>query len=332
MITGLLIALGIIAAGYTFLFLRDYWKNRLQNQGKNWLPLLGIGFGTNFFDTLGIGSFATTTALFKFFHSVDDKEIPGTLNAGHALPIVTQAFIFIAVVDVEPITLISMIGAAVAGAVIGAGIVVKLPERKIQFGMGFALALVALVLLSSLLGLFPLGGTAIGLEGFKLAFALGVSFILGAIMMIGVGLYAPCMALVYSLGMSPLAAFPIMMGSCAFLMSTASIKFIDKAAYNRKAALALTLGGIPGVLIAGLIVRSLPLVALKWLILVAICYTSFSMFRSAIHRISSLDQKTPTPENTMSPAQDTIENAKDIATGMNTTPTSVDEMPPPALS
>src|SRR5262245_43409953 len=75
-----------------------------------------LGFVTNFFDTLGVGSFAPTTSAFKLFKLVDDERIPGTLNAGHALPTITQALIFITVVEVDPTTLITMIVASMLGA------------------------------------------------------------------------------------------------------------------------------------------------------------------------------------------------------------------------
>jgi uncharacterized membrane protein YfcA len=281
MINTLLIALGVFAAVFLYFFLKDFVRNRGSNGGGDWLTLLGIGFGTNFFDTLGIGSFAPTTAFYKFLHLVDDKQIPGTLNVGHTLPVVTEAIIFITVIEVEKVTLISLLVASVAGAVLGAGIVANLPEKRIQVGMGLALVAVAVALLASLLGLYPAGGDAVGLAGWKLLLAIVVSFILGALMTIGVGFYAPCMALIYSLGMSPLVAFPVMMGSCAFLMPAAGVRFIRAGAHNRKAALALALGGIPGVLLAAFVITSLPLLILKWVVLVAILTTALSMFRSA---------------------------------------------------
>ncbi len=289
MIAALLVALGIFSAVFLYFFVKDFIKNRAHTRGGGWPTLLGIGFGTNFFDTLGIGSFAPTTAFYKFLRLVDDKYIPGTLNVGHALPVVMQAIIFITVIEVEPVTLVSLLVASVAGAVLGAGIVSRLPERRIQLGMGLALVAVAVALLAGLLGLYPAGGDAVGLAGWKLLLAVVVSFILGALMTIGVGFYAPCMALVYSLGMSPLVAFPVMMGSCAFLMPAAGVKFVKAGAHDRKAALALALGGIPGVLLAAFVVTSLPLVILKWVVLAAILSTALSMFRSAAGKEWNLD-------------------------------------------
>ena len=82
---------------------------------------------------------------------------------------------------------------------------------------------------------------------------------LGALMTLGIGMYGPCMILISLLGMNPKAAFPIMMGSCAFLMPVGSARFIREKRYNLKSALGLTIGGIPGVLIAAYIVREMSL-------------------------------------------------------------------------
>ena len=117
-----------------------------------------IGFVTNFFDTLGVGSFAPTTSVYKLLRLVPDEQIPGTLNAGHALPTITQALIFIAAVTVDPATLIAMIGAAVLGAWLGSGVVARLPRRGIQLGMGVALLAAAILFVLGIAGWIPAGG------------------------------------------------------------------------------------------------------------------------------------------------------------------------------
>ena len=209
--------------------------------------------------------------------------MPGTLNVSNTIPVLIQALIFIQIVEVESITLISMLLSATAGAILGAGIVAKLPVRKIQLTMGFALLVTAFFMLSGQMSWIQGGGEAIGLTGLKLALAIGANFILGAFMTVGIGLYAPCMALVYALGMSPLVAFPIMMGSCAFLMPPASAKFIKEGAYNRKASVSMAIPGIIAVLIAAFLVKSLPLNTLRWVVIVVIIYTSLIMFKSALN-------------------------------------------------
>jgi uncharacterized membrane protein YfcA len=240
-----------------------------------------VGFVTNFFDTLGIGSFAPTTAYFKLRARMPDEQIPGTLNTGQALPTMTQALIFIATVSVDLTTLFSMIVAAALGAWLGVGLVSKLSRRAIQLGMGAALMCAAALFLAGNLHWMPGGGDALGLSGPQLITAVVANAFLGALMMLGVGLYAPCLILVSLLGMSPLAAFPIMMGSCALLMPVGGARFVRTGRYNLGAALGLTLGGIPGVLVAAYIVKSLPIVWLRWLVLVVVVYAAVQMLRSA---------------------------------------------------
>ena len=243
---------------------------------------IGIGAVTNFFDTLGIGSFATTTALYRFLRLVPDRVIPGTLNAGHTLPTVVQAFLFTTMVRVDVLTLFALIIAAVLGAWLGAGIVASWPRRRVQIGMSAALLGAAALMLMTALNLFPGGGDALGVRGVKLIIGVGVNFFLGALMSLGIGLYAPCMILVSLLGMNPTAAFPIMMGSCAFLMPVGSLKFIREKAYSLRAALGLAIGGIPGVLLAFYVLRSLPISAVRWLVIVVVVYTAITMLKSGL--------------------------------------------------
>jgi uncharacterized membrane protein YfcA len=271
----LLIVLAVLATGFGVVIAR---ASPRVHPGP---LLLAIGFVTDFFDTLGIGSFAPTTALFRLRGLVPDRVIPGTLNAGHAIPSIVQALVFIAIVDVEPTTLLAMLLAAVAGGWLGAGAVARWPRRRIQLGIGVALVVAATFMLATNLGWFPAGGDALGLHGPRLATATVVNGALGALMTLGIGLYAPCMILVSLLGMSPLAAFPIMMGSCAMLMPFAGARFIAAGAWEPRATVGLTLGGIPGVLVAAFVVRSLPLVAVRWLVVGVVLYTAVDLLRAA---------------------------------------------------
>jgi uncharacterized membrane protein YfcA len=240
-----------------------------------------IGLVTAFFDTLGIGSFATTTAVYRLRNMVPVRLIPGTLNVGHALSTIAQAFIYTKLVPVDPMTLILMIAAACAGSWVGVGVVVHWPRRKIQIGMGIALLGAAALMLMTQLNVVPGGGDALGLTGARLGIGLGGNFVLGILMMLGIGLYAPCMILVSLLGMAPTAAFPIMMGSCAFLMPISSIRFVRTRTYDVRATLGLALGGLPGVLIAAYVFQSMSLDTVRWLVVVVVIYTSLNMLMTA---------------------------------------------------
>lgn len=277
-----LMILGILVAIFSVFFIKDFVKSSKEGSlEEGSFVAAGVsGFIVNFFDTLGIGAFAPLTALLRGFKITRDKLIPGTLNVACTIPVAVEAFIFIESIEVEPVTLISMIAAASIGAIVGAGFVSKLDEKKIQITMAVALVIVALIMIVSQLGLMPIGGDAVGLSGLKLAIAVIGNFILGTLMTVGIGLYAPCMALVYALGLSPKIAFPIMMGSCAFLMPSASIKFIKEKTYDKKASMSVTIFGVLGVFIAAYLVKELPLEVLKWLVIVVVFYTSLTMFKS----------------------------------------------------
>ena len=252
-----------------------------------------VGFVTDFFDTLGIGSFATTTSLYRARKTIDDRYLPGTLNVGHTIPTFAQAFIFTKIVDVEASTLIAMIVAAAAGALIGGPIVARWPRRNIQIGMGCALLVLTVVLAYRQLWTEPTTGT-IGLSGGLFAAGVAGNFALGALMTIGVGLYAPCLVMVSLLGMNPDTGFPIMMSSCAFLMPVASVPFVRQQCYSPRAALGLTLAGLPAVLIAAPLVGKLPLYWIKWLVAVVVIYTAVTLLRAA-SREAAQTTSTPIP-------------------------------------
>ena len=270
-------------AGFTVFFVATLAAAVKKNRGQapSWLQA-AIGFVTNFFDTLGIGSFAPTTAIFKLRKLVPDELIPGTLNVGHTLPTITQAFIFMTLVKVEPVTLVLLIAASVLGTWLGAGVVSRWPRRNIQIGMGIALLVAAALTLKKIYDNEPPDVGALELTGVKLLLGVAGNFALGALMSLGIGLYTPCLILITLLGMNPKAAFPIMMGSCAFLMPVGSARFVREGRFHLRAALGLALGGIPAVLIAAYIVKSLPLKYMLWLVFVVVIYTAVMMLRSAM--------------------------------------------------
>jgi len=285
----LLVGLALFAAWFVLGFVRG-----VRRRGS-WRPRAAesaTGFVTVFFDTFGIGSFATTTAIFRAWRLVPDELIPGTLNVGHMVTSVLGALIFIQLVPVAAGTLISMIVAAGLGAWLGAGIVAHLPRHRVRLGMGAALVAAASIMLLSQLGWLPGGGDALALAGPSLAIALMGNFVLGGLMTLGIGLYAPCMILVSLLGMNPRAAFPIMMGSCAFLMSISGMRFVRAARYHPAAAVGLTLGGIPALFIAAFLVKAMPLAAVRWLVVLVVFYTAITLLQAGRRELASLRSRT----------------------------------------
>lgn len=281
--TATFVALAGFTLSYVGVWLSSLWRMRGSARlERPSLLELGTGMVTNFFDTLGIGSFATTTSIFKFTRMVPDQLIPGTLNAGHTLPTIFQAFIYVAVIRVDPQTLLVMIAGAVAGAWFGAGWVARMRKRNVQIGLGAALLGAFVVMLMRQFDWFPPGGDALGLSGSRLLLATVANGIFAALSTLGIGFYAPCMTVVSLLGMNPTAAFPIMMGSSAFLMPVASSRFVLRDAYSPRVALGLAIGGLFGVPAAAFIVKSLPLDQVRWLVMAVILYASVAMLRSVV--------------------------------------------------
>lgn len=278
----LLLQISLVLGGVIFLYmLIKLWMRKRESEKQTNIWAIGlIGGIANFFDTLGVGSFAIKTAGYKQFKLLDDKDLPGTMNAQATMATVFQALIFLTAVNVDLITLLSLIVAACVGATIGARLVANFDRQRIRLIMTGALFVVAVIMFAGQFHLLPLGGDALGLSGEKLVIAIIGNFIFGALMTVGIGLYAPCMTMIYLLGMNPLAAFPIMMCSCAFLCFFSSGNFIQKEALNSRAALVVVVTGSIGVFIAAFIVKSLDVEMLAWLVSFVVLYTAVTMLRS----------------------------------------------------
>ena len=278
----LLVVLALVALAYIVLVVRA--TQRGVSEGERAAPdalRVGTGFITNFFDTLGIGSYATTTAIFRRFSLVRDERIPGTLNFGHTLPTVAQAFIFTKIVPVDPKTLILLIVAAVLGAWVGAGVVAKWPRRRIQFGMAIALFVASALLIMTLANRNPQEGTLLELTGTKLALAFAGNVVLGALMTLGIGLYAPCLILVTLLGMNDKSGYPIMMGACAFLMPVAVVRFIRARAYHPPSMLSMAIPGMLAVPLAFKWFQNLDMKWVKVIVIFVVAYASITMLLTA---------------------------------------------------
>jgi len=261
-----------------------WWHSIDRGSGEPLRPTpvqLLIGFVVNFFDTLGIGSLATTTTAFKALRMVPDERLPGTMIVGLTLCVATQALIFISKIEIDITLLVMMIATALVGGWLGASVVSRLPRRPIQVGMGLALLMAALFMTIAQLNKMPVGGTALTLSGGPLILALGVNFVLGALIMLGIGNYGPTFVLLSALGMDPRAAFPIMMGSGAFAALLGCLEFIKRRNQVNQPAIGLAVGGIPGVLVAALLITNLPIDLLRWLVIVVVVYAGVTMLRPA---------------------------------------------------
>lgn len=272
----------IFAVGLFILLVQDMKKN--EDMSK--VPMgekvaYGVmGFVLNILDTLGVGSNATQAAFFKFTKLSPDEELPGNGNVIFAVPVIAEALIFMGAIEVDIVTLATMLVSSMLGAILGARIIGRMPVQKIRSILMVTLPCVAVILVCKINGFGPFGlmGDAIGLTGGKLIIGIVANFVLGMLMCAGVGLYAPCMALCALLGLNISVAFPIMMGSCAILMPPASLEFIKAGRYNRKAAVIASVTGIAGVFVASYIIKSMPTTVLTYIVAVVLCYMAVTFF------------------------------------------------------
>lgn len=278
-LTVLLMMLAVLAAVYAVQLARTA---RARGELRPKVEGVAIGAVANFFDALGIGSFAPTTAWLRFRKLVPDSFLPAVLNAGHCLPTVTQGLVFMHLIQVDPVLLIACIAASILGAVIGAPIVLRLPVRAIQIVVGAALLIAAGLYALTNLNLMPMGGEAVALDGNLFIVAVAAHLVMGALMSFGIGLYAPSLIMLSLMGMNPTAAFPIMMGACAFLMPVSSLRFIRSARIDLRLVLGMALGGVPAVLLAAFVITALPLTVLRWGVVIVVLYAAASLLTAAL--------------------------------------------------
>ena len=288
MLLFLQILFGVLAAGTGIGLIVDIGKNRMDElksaTGKQWASGFAVGIVANFLDTLGCGSYAPSTFMYKLFNQIDDINIPGTLNVGDTFPVIFEAFIFTASVDVDPVFLLIMYVCAAAGSFGFATIVTKWPRNKIRWALGIIMIPLAIIMLCRNTGWGPFGmiGTATTLTGWKLIVAAGLNILWGALMDIGFGLYAPCMATCLLLGIDATAAFPVFMGSCACLMPACSIEFIKTKRYDVPHTVGNAIGGCVGVVLAWKVVTTLPMFWLINLVCVVLLWTSYTLISAAL--------------------------------------------------
>ncbi len=281
MLNALLISLGLAISLYAAVLLRAVLANRVRPSPEG----AALGAITNFFDTLGIGSFAPTMAWLKFRKRVPDRMIPCTMLVGHTPPAMAQGFIFLILlgVRVEPVLLIGCVMALLAGGLMGAPLIGKVRLWIVQSVVAVALLVAGGLYAVNNLDMMPGGGTAAGLPTPLMIIAILANFVFGVLLNFGVGNYAPTLVLLSVMGMDPRLCFPIMAAGAGLCGAGASIRHIQLGQIDLRVALGITLGGIPAVFVAAFIVRDMPLELLRWLVMVVVLYAAAVMARSAWH-------------------------------------------------
>jgi uncharacterized membrane protein YfcA len=279
MLIALLVPLGITSLLFTIFLVRAAVMKRAAPSGEAMI----LGAITNFFDTLGIGSFATTMAWFKFRNLVPDRLIPPTLLVGHSLPTIAQAVIYLILLGVlvDPVLLVGCMIALLMGGLVGVPLVARTSVWMIQLVVGVALVLAAILYAVTNLHLMPGGGTAASLPMTLTIIAIAANFIFGILLNFGVGHYAPSLIMLSLMGLDPKLCFPIMAGGGALTIAGAGSRHISMGQIDLRIVIGMAIGGIPAVLVAAFLVKSMSLEMLRWLVIFVVIYAAAMMFRSA---------------------------------------------------
>jgi len=279
MLIALLVPLGLTSLLFTFILVRAAIAKGAKPSGE----AVALGAITNFFDTLGIGSFAPTMAWFKFRNLVPDRLIPPTLLVGHSLPTIVQAIIFLILLGllVDPVLIAGCALALTMGGLVGAPLVARTQLWRIQLIVGIALVIAATLYAMSNLDLMPAGGTARGLPLELTILAIAVNFVMGVLLNFGIGHYAPSLVMLSLMGLDPRLAFPIMATGGAFTIAGAGTRHVLSGHLDLRVALGIVIGGIPAVLAAAFIVKEMPIEVLRWLVAAVVLYAAIVMLRAA---------------------------------------------------
>jgi uncharacterized membrane protein YfcA len=280
----MLIALLVPIILATAMFILVLVKSAIATRSKPTLETIGLGAVVSFFDTLGIGCFAPTTAWFKFRRLVPDRLIPPTLVVGLTIAAVVESIIFLLQlgVKVDPVLLVGCVVACTTGGLIGVTLVHRTRVWIVQMIVAVGLLLAAIAYGMTNLHLFPGGGTAAGLPMSLTIVAIAANFAIGVLLNYGVGNYAPTLVMLSLMGMDPRLCFPVMAGAAALMGATAGIRHINTGKLDLGIVVGLTIGGIPAVLVAAYLVVTMPLVILRWMVLVVVLYAAAIMFHSAL--------------------------------------------------
>ncbi|HEY5710919.1 MAG TPA: sulfite exporter TauE/SafE family protein [Allosphingosinicella sp.] len=283
MLRVLLVTLVLVAIAQAFLLVRTAIARRA------WKPrgeAVAVGAATNFFDTLGIGSFAPTLAWLKLRTDVPDRFIPCTMIVSHTLPTLVQATIFLALlgVHVDPVLLVGSGFGLLMGGLMGVPLVARTRIWVVRAVVGVALLAAAGLYALTNLDLMPGGGTAAALPPLLTGAVVVASFVMGVLLNFGVGNYAPTLIMLSLMGLDPRLAFPIMALGASFTIAGVGARHITAGTVDLRTAISFAIGGIPAVLVAAFIVRSMPVEMLRWLVILVVVYAGAVILRQAWKR------------------------------------------------
>jgi len=280
MLIVLLAMLGVAVVAYLFALIRAALAARALPRPEALL----LGAIVCFFDALGIGNFAPTTAWFKFRRMVPDRLIPQTLLVGLTPPAMAESLLFLLAFSgqLDPVLLFSCVIAVFLGGLAGVPLVTRARVWVVQSTVAIGLLVAAIFYAMKNLDISPDVGTAHSLPPLLMVVAIAANFGFGLLANFGVGNFAPTMAMFGLMGLDPKLSFPIMAGGAALMGAGSSFQHIRVGEVDLKVVLGLAIGGIPAVLLAVFIVKEMPILYLRWLVFAVVLYAAAVMAHAAV--------------------------------------------------
>lgn len=246
----------------------------------NKIYLLLTGFIANIADTLGLGSFAVIVAMNNRWKMIDDKQLPGTLNAQSVLPTLLQSLLFLNIVAIDLKVLVPFVLAACLGGLICGSLVARLEKQRVRQAMILGFIGIGCLIFANQMSWLPVGGDAITLPTSKILIGIPAMLLAGMLPGVGVGIYVPIQVILFFLGLSPLVAFPIMTTSGAIAQSVTAYAFVSKNEFASRESIWIGVAGFVGVLIAVPMITYVNHSTLRWLLLFIVFYNAYSTWQA----------------------------------------------------
>ena len=241
-----------------------------------------IGLIANFFDTLGIGSFALIIAMRGMLKVMpDDIRLIGTMNIHAVFIAVVQTLIFLNVFQVDTTNLIISIVMISLGSILSGIIAIRIKHTLVHKIMLAAFIVTGILLLFSQLNILPISSNSTVITGYMLIPFAIFMFIAGMLPGFGIGYYSLIKSSIFLFGVSPIVAFPLMAAASAFQQPITSAIFISNKKFYFKSALLLGISGSVGVLLAAPLISKIDPRTLKWWLLFVVVYNIITFARSS---------------------------------------------------
>jgi uncharacterized membrane protein YfcA len=234
-------------------------------------------------DTLGVGSFAVNVALAKLLGTFRDDELPAVNNGAQVIPGTIESLFFMQLIDVDLVTLTTLVFGTCLGGLAGGAIVSRLSKQAIRLAMMCCFLLIIGLLLCHKFRLLPTDGDVMELRHWKLFIGFVAMVICGALTSVGIGLFAMVQGVLFLLSASPLIAFPIMTTAGAMQQPLTTLVFLQQNKIPLKKTFILSLAGCLGVFITLPLFTHLTISWLHSLLLVILIYNFIAIGRTYLH-------------------------------------------------